>query len=319
MPSPVDTVNYLAAYNQNLLSLERNIFLDPEREWIDLARQDTTQKLTNEMQGIQGLAFPSQVQDLNPLPQVSPVTGYKSVIRTANYRSQVTVEKTAIETMYFRAPLDNARDMMRSVNSLKDKVVADIYNNGYTDGLTQNIVELDGTARRFFSTVHQYENGAGTWSNLYAVGVPPTPEVVWLIINSYFKRLQDYAKVSFVPWGMEFLIITPTLTPSFGMAADEIVKSQDKPNTADRATNVLTSFKLRHRSLNWLTSSTKWYILAPPNGQKFPVSMLERIPYEVDPLAPAGPVNPRAYYTSCTTSFGVGFVRDYRGAVSIGS
>lgn len=319
MASPVDTVNYLAAYNLNLLSLERNIFNDPEREWTDLARSDTTQKLTNEMQGVQGLAFPSQVQDLNPLPQVSPVTGYKSVIRTANYRSQVTVEKTAIETMHFRAPLDNARDMMRSCNSLKDKVVSDLYNNGYTDGLTQNIVELDGTARRFFSTAHQYENGAGTWSNLFGSGVPPTPEVVWTVINSYFKRLQDYAKVSFVPWGMEFLIITPTLTPAFGMAADEIVKSVDRPDTANRATNVLTSFRLRHRSMNWLTSTTKWYILAPPNGQKFPVSMMERIPYETDPLAAIGPANPRAFVASCTTSFGAGFVRDYRGAVSIGN
>src|SRR5688572_3739340 len=171
-PTPITPEAYVEAYNRNLLPMERNIFQDGPREYDQVAKVKSTDRLTNEMQSIQGLALPSLNRDAEPLPQVSPTKGYKSVIRILGYRSQVTVEKTAMETMVFDAPLDNARDMMRATVTLKDQVTVDFFNNGFTGGLSTNITEFDGTARAAFSTGHYYENGSGTWSNLYAVGVP---------------------------------------------------------------------------------------------------------------------------------------------------
>jgi len=102
------------------------------------------------------------------------------------------------------------------------------------------------------------------------------------------------------------------------MAADEIIQSVDRPDTANRATNVLRSIRLRHVALNQLTSSTKWFVIVPTGTSAFPVRMMERIPYKVAPLAAVGAINPRLYLTSCTTAFGVGFDKQYRGVVAIG-
>lgn len=310
---------YTEAYNRNLQSMERYIFRDSPNEHSLISRIESTDRLTNERQAIQGLSFPRLNRDQEPVPQVAPVKGYKSTIYVKSYRSQVSIEETFMRTAVFKEPLDNARDMMRSSVSLKDKTAVDFYNNGFTNGLATNITEFDGTARAWFSTGHYYEDGSGTFSNYYNVGVPPNPETVYLVINQYLKRLKDFSATNFLSYGGEFIIVTPTLNPAFGMAADEIVQSVDRPDTSDRATNVLKSIRLRHVALNWLTSSTKWFIIVPTGEQSFPLRTLNLLDYEVTPLAAVGPINPHAYVSTCRTQFGVGFDKQYRGAVGIGS
>lgn len=316
-PAPITPEGYVEAYNRNLLPMERNIFQDGPREYDQIAKVGSTDRLTNEMQTVQGLALPTLNRDGEAIPQVSPVKGYKSVIRILGYRSQVTVEKTAIETMVFEAPLDNARDMMRATVTLKDQVSVDFFNNGFTDSLSTNITEFDGTARAAFSTGHRYENGNGTWSNWYNVGVPPNPETVYLLINQYLRRLKDYAAVNFVSYGNEFVIVTPTSNPAYGMAADEIIQSVDRPDTANRATNVLKSVRLRHVALNQLTSSSTWFLIVPTSTAGFPLRLLNRIDYEVNPLAPVGNINRRLYVTDCCTHFGAGWDKHYRGITGV--
>lgn len=319
--NPMTAEAYTEAYNRNLIDLGRYIFNDPNREYDVCSRVQSTDRLTNELQATQGLSQPVQARDLEPIPQTSPVTGYKTNIIVRNYKVAVTLEETLMRTAVFKGPVDNARDMMRSTVTLKDKTTVDFWNNGFTDGLTTNILETDGTRRAWFSTGHYYENGASTWSNYYNVGVPPNPDTVWLIIFNYIKRLKDFTGNNFVNYGNEFVIVTPSLTPSYGMAAEEIIQSQDRPDTTNRATNVLKGVRLRHVALNQLTSSSKWFITVPPNSTPaYPLAMMEMIPYEVSPLqslAQGG--NPDAYYTRCRTQFGVGFDKQYRGAVAIGA
>lgn len=318
MPAPITVEAYLQAYNRNIQEFSRDLFDNPDGEYNQISRVESTDRLTNERTAVQGLAAPTLNRDLEPLPQVSPIQGYKTTIRVQSYRCAVSVEETAMRTMVFKEPLDNARDMMRSVITLKDASAVNFFNNGTTAGLATNIVEFDGTARAWFSTGHYYEGGASTWSNYYNVGVPPTPEVVYLIINNYLRRLRDFTGQNFVSYGNEFIIVTPTANTAFGLAADEIVQSVDRPDTANRATNVLKSVRLRHIALNQLTSTTQWYIIVPTSHQSFPLRTLEMIPYEVSPLAQFGN-NPDAYFTRCRTQFGVGFDKQYRGAVLIGS
>jgi hypothetical protein len=318
--SPQVVENYTLAFNRNLLPMERYIFNESAREYDQVALVESTDRITNEMQIAQGLGRPKQARDLEPVPQTVPVIGYKSVIRILNYKVGMTVEETLMRTAVFKQPLDNARDMMRSTVSLKDVTTVDFFNNGFTDGLQQNITEYDNTLRAFFSTAHLYENGSGPWSNYYNVGVPPNPDTVYLVINQYLKRLSDYTGANFVDYGPTFVIVTPTLNPAYGMAADEIIQSMDRPDTANRATNVLKSINLKHVALNRLTSSTKWFIMVLPGSTpSFPLKMLEMIPYQVSPLAAVGPINPDAYVCRARTQFGVGYSISYRGVVAVGA
>lgn len=314
--SPLVVEAYTEAYNRNLQDMGRYIFNDPAREYDKVSKVESTDRLTNERQAIQSVGLPIANRDFEALPQVSPTKGYKTTIRITSYRSAVYIEETMMRTAVFKEPLDNARDMMRSTVTLKDVTAVNFFNNGTTDSLSTNITEFDGTARAFFSTGHYYESGGGTWSNYYNVGVPPNPETVYLIINQYLRRLKDFGANNYVSYGNQFVILTPTLNTSFGLAADELIQSVDRPDTANRATNVLKNIRLSHVALNQFTSSSAWYIAVPTSDPAYPLRTLEMIPYEVSPLTALGD-NPDAFFTRNRTQFGVGFDKTYRGVVRI--
>ena len=261
---------------------------------------------------------PKLNRDLEAPPQVSPVKGYKTAIRQSSYRSQIIVEETLIRTADHAQVYDNFDDMVESVKTLKDATAVNFFNNGFTDALSTNITESDGTARAFFSTGHFYEDGRGTWSNYNNVLVPPNPETVYQMINNYLRRLQDNIG-NFIQWPKEFWIVTPTATPSWGLAAQEIVSSMDRPDTTNRATNVLKDVKLSVMELNNLTSTTKWFLCVPNSHKAYPLIMRELLSIETTPLEKLGPVNPHAYVSTARTQFGLGFRNSYRGCTAVGT
>lgn len=309
-------------YNGNLNEVVRNLYNRGQREYEFVAKvkpKSAGTGLTDEFQPVQGIAKPEENYDLQPLPQRSPVIGYKTVVRQKSYRGQITLEETAWRTGKYKEPFDNLADLMDSIKFLKDQTMVNFINNGTTDSLSTNIVEADGTARALFSTGHVYEDGSGTWSNLLSLGVPPTPDIVYRVANEYLGRLKDNVG-SFISWPNEFQIITPSATPSFGLAADEVVMSLDRPDTANRATNVVRqSMRLSHRRLNNLTSTTKWYFSVPTSDRAYPLLMLELESSSITPLEPIGPSNPHAWVQTARTQFGGGFRGSYRGMVAVGT
>lgn len=327
-PPPVTLDSYAFALNQNLTDVTRNIYTPASAEADTIAKRESTSRWFEEIQNVQGIGMPVLNRDLEPLPQVAPITGYQTVIRQQSFRSQLTVEDTFQRVANWQAKiLDNMQDMATSVLSLKDIIVSNFFNNGFTNGLSTNIVEYDGTARAFFSTSHYYENGSGTYSNYYNALVPPSPQTVYLIIQQYLQTLKDNTGVNFINWDPEFVIITPKSRPDWGLAADEIVASQDRPNTSDRATNVLTnssaamsmSVKISHRSLKRLTSTTKWFICVKTTNRAYPLRLKELLPYELTPLENGRPFNPHVWMQTCRTQFAGGFENSYRGCVAIGT
>lgn len=312
-------------YNGNLTDTWRNLYLQGAREYDAVSMVEAKPQhtgLVDEMQGVQGISKPEVNWDFEPLPQRSPVQGYKTVIRQVQYRSQLQLEDTSYTTGKHLEIFDNLADLNDSIKAVKDITMVNIYNNGTTGNQPYGIVEADGTNRAFFSTGHFYEDGSGTWSNYLNVGVPPTPDVVYRVISEYLRRLKDNVGV-FINPGNEFIILTPTATPSFGMSADEIVNSMDRPDTANRAINVLTqgrsAVRLSHRQLNYLTSTTKWYMQVPTSHRAFPVRMKESIQAEITPLAPLGNQNPHVMVQTSRTRFGGGFKNSYRLVVAVGT
>lgn len=310
---------FALGYNRNLTEIVRNVYSGATREFDQVAKVESTSRLFDEYQSIQGIAQPSLNRDAQPLPQIVPITGPKTVIRQNSYRAQLSVEETLIRTADHRQIYDNAQDMIESVKTLKDSSVVNFFNNGFTDALSTNITEQDGTARAPFSTAHVYENGVGTWSNYYNVLVPPNPETVFTIIDQYLRRLKDYAG-NFIAWDNRFVIHTPSLVPTWGLAAEEIVQSMDRPDTTNRSTNVVNkNFSLRHVTLNQLTSTTKWFITVETSHRAFPLVMRQLLDLEITPLEKIGPANPHVMVQTERTQFGIGWRGSYRGIVAIGT
>ncbi len=312
-------------YNGNLTDTWRMLYERGQREYDVVASVESKPAntgLVDELQGVQGISKPEINWDLQPLPQRSPVKGYKTTIRQTQYRSQLTVEQTLYETGRHLEVTDNLADLADSIKAVKDINAVNIINNGTTGSQTYGITEADGTNRALFSTGHYYEDGSGTWSNYLNSGLSPTPDVIYRVISEYLKRLKDNVGV-FIGWGGEFQILTPTVTPSFGMAADEVVNSMDRPDTANRAVNVLNqgraAVRLTHRQLNYLTSTTKWYMTVPTSHRAYPLRLKESIPQEITPLESIGAQNPHVKMQTARTRFGLGFKNSYRGMVAIGT
>ncbi len=327
-PPPVTLEAYSFALNRNLDQVTRNVYQPAMAELENFARREATDRWVSQYQNVQGIGQPTLNRDLETPPQVAPITGYQTVCRQQSFRSQLTVEETMTRvSMWWNEIGNNMQDMATSVLSLKDITMANFFNNGFTNGLSTNIVESDGTARAPFSTGHYYESGNGTFSNYYNVLVPPNPQTIYLIINQYLKTLFDNTGFNYINAGNTFTILTPTSQPSWGLAADEIVASVDRPDTSNRSTNVFTnnnanmarSMSLRHRSLNRLTSSTKWFIVCDVNLQAYPLRLKELEAYSLTPLQNAAPINPHVWMQTNRTQFGGCWMNSYRLIVAIGT
>lgn len=309
-------------YNGNLTEVVRAIYDRGEREYDVVAKvrpKANNTGMVDEFQSIQGISKPEENYDLQPLPQRSPVQGYKTVIRQKSYRGQLTVEETAFRTGKHEEAFDNLEDLIDSIKALKDLTMVNFINNGTTAGLSTNITENDGTARALFATDHKYEDGSGDFSNYLNTLLPPTPDVVYRVANEYLGRLKDNVG-AFINLGKEFVIWTPSATPAYGLAADEVVMSLDRPDTSNRATNVVRqSMRLTHRKLNYLTSTTKWYFGIPTSHRAFPLLMVTLLDQEITPLEKLGAQNPHAWVQTARTQFGGGFRGSYRGLTAIGT
>ena len=316
------------SYNANLTPNVRDFYAQGEREFDFVCKIETKPNNTgmvDEFQGVQGITQPSINWDLEDLPQRSPILGNKSVIRQVQYRSQLTAEQTLWETQRHMEVFDNLADLVDSIKTVKNIAAVNIINNGTTGSHDYDIVEYgSSTPIALYSTTHTYENGSGTFSNyLNTAGLAPTPGNVYRVISEYLRRLKDNTGTAFINPGNEFVIWTPTLTPSFGLAADELVNSMDRPDTANRAINVLTqgrsAVRLSHRQLSYLTSTTKWYMNVPTSHRAYPLILRESVPQEITPLEPVGSTNPHVMKQTAKTRFGLGFRNSYRFMVAIGS
>jgi hypothetical protein len=315
---PLLKEQFSETFNANIETIERGVFGRAPAEYSQLLKVENTDKWFEQSFGIQGVPAPTQNRDLEAPPQVSPVKGYANVIRLLGYRSQLTVEESIIKYARHKEVFDNAADMLESAKTLMDRIGVNLYNNGFSVDAATDFTEADGTQRAFFSTGHYYEDNSATYSNYNNVGVPPNIDTLYTVISQYLGMLKDNAG-NYIDVGDEFTILTPMNVPEYRKAADRIVNSSDDPETANRAVNTIrNSFRLSHKSIRNLTSSTKWFVSVPTSVRYFPLVMKVGEAPKLSPMSPVGPINPHALVTTLKTEFGVGKRVSPRGIVAIG-
>lgn len=316
--SAIDLEQYTEVLNGNLAMIDRDVYERTPPEYQKFMNVSSTKNQVEEFQSYGGLARPIRSRDSEALPQMAPYKGPKSVIRQIPYRSAVFIERSVMEHAKHQEILNNLEDMLEADKSLRDAVGANILNNGTSVQAATDFTESDGTQRALFSTGHIYENGQGTFSNYLNLGLPPNIDTLYLVATQYLGRLYDYAG-NFIGLNRTFTIVTPTLNPDFVKSADQIVWSQDNPETANRAMNtVIKRFSFVHEPVNNLTSSTAWYVMIAPSSRGFPIQMMVGSDRQVSPLAPVGN-NPDLFYSRLRDEFGVGLRYTARGIVRIGT
>jgi hypothetical protein len=302
---PLVLEQFAEGINRNLDTIDRYLYSNAMPEYPVISAETPFRHWVQEFQMIQGLARPQVNRDLEAPPQVSPVKGPRTVIRQTSYRSQLIIEETAVRVSDHQSIYDNVEDLITSIKTLKDVNCVNFFNNGFTNGLSTNITEVDGTARAPFSTGHVYESGGPTWSNYNNVAVPPNVDTVYQLIFQYLKRLQDQNGT--------------TANPAYGVAAEEIIRSDTRPDTANRATNILRGIQLSHVALNQLTSTSKWFLIVDTSDRAYPLRRIQAIDSEITPLEKNLSGNPHAMSMTARSQFSFGWRHSYRGITATGT
>jgi len=303
--------------DRNWTEYTRNRYEQAPSEFDQIARVESTDRFFDKMGGVGGIQGPIENRDGENIPFFSPVKNYTSFITQKFYRGGYAVTRDMLEMGQYQVAVDNLDDMLRSEKTLRDQVTVNILNNG-TSSQGYEPVEADGTRRALFSTGHVREDNGGTISNYYNVAVPPNLDTIYEVGINYLHRLKD-AVGNFVGGYGELTIITPTANPAFVKAADVIVASMEDPSTANRAVNTATRrFKLKHISLNQLTSTTHWYIRVDITVPTYPIRLKNFRNPDTSPLQMMAN-NPDAMFSRMRSVFGVGLGPTFRGLVSIGA
>lgn len=315
--SPPLLEQYTEVINRNIEKIDRNIYETQPPEYMYFCKVTPTSRQVEEFQSIQGLARPIRNRDEEPLPQVAPEKGYKSVIRQVPYRSAIMLGKSTMQYADHDALLDNMQDMVEAEKSLRDAVAADMLNNGTSVQTATDFTEADSTQRALFSTGHVYENNGGTFTNYTNVGVAPNSDTLYVVLTT-LGRLKDFAG-NFIGIGREFTLLTPTLNSDFMKAADRLTMSMDDPETANRSANTVNRrFKIKHVPVNNLTSTTAWYITIGPESRGYPIQMRVGAEREISPLKFLD-ANPDVAMSRLRSHFGVGLRYSARGVHRIGT
>jgi len=305
---------YPQVFNENITSWMDSPYAKAPSEFdMCLLVEDMPDRWFEQSFGIQGVPKPTLRRDLQPFQQVTKQKGMGNVIRLLQYGSQLTVEESAIRYGRHKEAFQGGIDMIESAKTLMDLVGINLYNNGTTLDAATDFIENDGTQRAFFSTGHVREDGATTYANYSATVVAPNIDTLYSILQQGFGMLRDNVG-NFINMGHEYYIYTPMNVPTYGRPADQIVQSQTDPFTANRAVNTITAnYRLTHRPIRNLTTSTAWYVAIPPQSANFPFVMKVGKRPSLTPMEAVGPLLPTAMVTSLMLDFGVGKRRSPRG------
>lgn len=307
---------YKEELDANFSEYRRIMYEYAPSEFDQVARVEDTDRFFDKMGGIQGIHGPVKNRDSEPIPFFSPIKQYTSIILQQFYRGGYTVTRDLLEMGMYQTAIDNLSDFMRSEKTLRDSVTVNVLNNGLSVQGYEPI-EQDGVQRALFSASHLREDGGATISNYYQASVPPNLDTIYDAGMNYLHRLTDSVG-NFVGGYGDLTIITPTSNSQFVKAADVICAAMEDPTTANRSVNTArTRFRLKHESLNWLTSTSYWFLRVELTMPSYPVRLKNYRALEMSPLTGMAN-NPDAMYSRGRSVFGVGLGPTFRGLVIVG-
>ena len=171
-----------------------------------------------------------------------------------------------IRDMKYNIWNDRARDMGFSARQTQEIIVADIFNNGFSSN------GFDGVP--LFASNHPIIRGGGssgqTQSNVLSTAATVSVISVRAMLVQ-FRKFYDQT-------GVRRISLTPRWLwhpPDIEWDVLEILKSAGRPDTANRADNVIRN-RLEPFTWDYLTSTKNWGILCEKSETKIKVYMREK-------------------------------------------
>lgn len=213
----------------------------------------------------------------NAAEHVSP---FSADIYAKKYAFQYTVSREAIYTdqtakMGGNALISNVvknptRLMDEKMKYQEDQSAADLFNLGFSTFASGGVKCIETVAA--FSTTHATSAGA-VGSNLMNSALSVSA------LQTAIQNVLSQTTYMGVPWQYSgtFKLVVP---PALMMLALELCKSSERPDTADRAKNVLQQY-VTPVVVPHLTSTADWWII-PAEKSKNPATRVKWLPLETN-------------------------------------
>lgn len=218
----------------------------------------STSKAFEEFFTAAGVGLYTQSQENMPASSDSFTPGLSIRYNINKFSLRIGFSREAIDDMLINLAQERGRDLGFSGRQTVEVLFADIWNNGFT------VNGYDGVP--LFASNHPNYKGSGTQSNLLG-GATPTPAT--LSVLAYRQMLTQYRRF-FDETGVRRIQVLPEILmvpPEEEHNANEIVKSPDRPDTANRAKNVVMN-KTRVEVYDYLTDINNWFIGPTQNYNK---------------------------------------------------
>jgi len=221
-------------------------------------RWSTSSKAFEEFFTAAGVGLFVQIEENVPASSDAFTPGLSIRYNTNKFALRIGFSYEAIQDMNINLSQDRGRDLGFSSRQTVEVLFADIWNNGFTTN------GYDGVP--LFAVNHPNYRGGGTQSNLLG-GATPTPAT--LSVLAYRQALTQYRRF-FDETGVRRIQVLPEMLvvpPEEEHNANEIVKSPDRPDTANRAKNVVMN-KTSVSVYDYLTDINNWFIGPTQNYNK---------------------------------------------------
>lgn len=256
-----------------LKSVTMNAFSEKKQQYSEVGRWTNSTKAFEEFFTAAGVGLFIKTPETTAVQADAFTPGFSIRYDTNKFGLRIGFSEEAIEDMLINMAQDRGRDLGFSGRQTIEVLFADIWNNGFTTNI------YDGVP--LFSTAHPNVKGSGTQSNVLG-GTVATPATVSVL--AVRQALTQYRRF-FDETGVRRIQVDPTMIvvpPEEEFNTGEIFKSSDRPDTANRATNVISG-RLRIVVYDYLTDINNWFIGPTQNYNRirgFMRKALEVMTYE---------------------------------------
>ncbi len=206
-----------------------------------------------------------ETDENSPVTYDTPLAGFDKTLTPVQYSLGFKVSRIAFDDDRLGPIRNLASGLGESDTESRNIITADIFNNGF-DG---NFTGADGL--ELFSTAHVHEDGSTFRNELATSADFSITSLRTALID--FKNFRDGRgkHLNLVP---DWILVPPDLIYD----VMEVLSSSDRPDTGNRATNVMKGIIPNIYESVFLTDTDAWFIGASKAslGDAYPLKFLER-------------------------------------------
>lgn len=226
-------------------------FGEPDDQYNGIFNVEGSTRMREQTTGVTGFGYAVEKAEGSQVTFDIMKQEYDKTYHHTTYALAFAVTREAFEDDLDGPMRAGAKALARSMRTTKNTVAWNVFNNAFTTELSPDGVSV-------FNSAHPLIGG-GTFSNIISSDFSITA------LETAFNRFHDFVDQRGLP--LEIMPAVILYPPELDHIIRETFRSSDRPDTADRATNIHQDRLMLHMS-KWLTGDDDCFIGTTPGNHR---------------------------------------------------